>query len=543
MSLAFSPFPAGRPVGNLPLTTGASGKAEATAVPQQSPAAVEAFALLLAGLAGEAPAASGIDGLSDARPVAAAMPLPEALADAAPAPTASGLPWDMLSAAAEEAGRFAVAFQWPLPQQAQAAASLAPQPAELTGGDGPPATGALRPAAMTLAATVALPDPPQAMPDSSAPVEAAPPAAPSPALPTSSAPAAIPPQPPALSPGVTPPAPAGRAQPGGLPVMPETVQQSGAETPLSASLPAAASSLSGAVPGFIQAALPAAEPTQTNLPPPINETPPFPQASEATPRRLQPGTPSGRSMALAGSAILSTPSSAAMPRSVLPQETTAALPEPIEAEAADLPGLSLPAPQDGAAASSVVDKPSIPAAAFPSAAPAEHDSPINAPAQPVGVPHAPPSSSPVTAANPPPLQRAHIAAEAVPQVVMRAAQAQQDGVARISVDLRPPELGRVELQLTFRDGTVQVVMRAEQPDTFEALRQDRHHLEQQMAEAGLQLAAGGLDLQQGRLPRPEPEPVPRSPSAQAASDSDAAVEEAGDGPHPRAIDSLIDIIA
>jgi len=124
--------------------------------------------------------------------------------------------------------------------------------------------------------------------------------------------------------------------------------------------------------------------------------------------------------------------------------------------------------------------------------------------------------------------------------VLRMAQASQDGVESISVDLRPPELGRVEVQLTFRDNTVQVVMRAEQPETFEALRQERHNLEQQMADAGLQLGAGGLDLQQGRLSEPEPEAVARS---SAPAGAETAAEDMPADPRRPASDSLIDIIA
>ncbi|MFC3126117.1 flagellar hook-length control protein FliK [Pseudoroseomonas globiformis] len=140
-----------------------------------------------------------------------------------------------------------------------------------------------------------------------------------------------------------------------------------------------------------------------------------------------------------------------------------------------------------------------------------------------------------------PAHRPQIAAEAAPQLVLRLAQASKDGVDRISVDLRPPELGRVEIQLTFRDNAVQVVMRAEQPETFEALRQDRQHLEQQLADAGLQLGAGGLDLQQGRLPRPQAEaPGSTAGDADLAEAPEETKESMADR-RPIASDSLINI--
>jgi flagellar hook-length control protein FliK len=109
-------------------------------------------------------------------------------------------------------------------------------------------------------------------------------------------------------------------------------------------------------------------------------------------------------------------------------------------------------------------------------------------------------------------------------------------VESVSVDLRPPELGRVELRLTFQDGTVQVSMAAERGDTFEALRQDRAQLEQQMQQAGLQLSSGGLDLQHGHLPREAPEQQHVAPPPSVAEEEPAVTRP----PHS---DSLIDLIA
>ncbi|MCQ4159956.1 flagellar hook-length control protein FliK [Roseomonas sp. GC11] len=141
---------------------------------------------------------------------------------------------------------------------------------------------------------------------------------------------------------------------------------------------------------------------------------------------------------------------------------------------------------------------------------------------------------------------ARIAAEAAPQIVLRLADAAGKGQQTVSVELTPPELGRVELRLTFREGQVhQVVMAAERSDTFEALRQDRQSLLQQMEQAGLQLGQSGLDLQHGALPRQDTETA----EEQAFRLAQAAQERAGDlsaeaetPPRP-ASDSLIDIIA
>ncbi|EFH13682.1 hypothetical protein HMPREF0731_0093 [Pseudoroseomonas cervicalis ATCC 49957] len=143
---------------------------------------------------------------------------------------------------------------------------------------------------------------------------------------------------------------------------------------------------------------------------------------------------------------------------------------------------------------------------------------------------------------PPHLQR--IAAEAGPQLVLRLTQAAERGEETVSLALNPPELGRVELRLTFREGQVhQVVMAAERADTFEALRQERPGLLQQMEQAGLQLGQSGLDLQHGALPRSEDEAefATRTGRDAAAAADDPAAEAAA--PRRPASDSLIDIIA
>jgi flagellar hook-length control protein FliK len=150
-----------------------------------------------------------------------------------------------------------------------------------------------------------------------------------------------------------------------------------------------------------------------------------------------------------------------------------------------------------------------------------------------------PSMAPAAA---PLVLRPHQVAEAREQIVLRASSAAADGVETISVDLRPPELGRVELRLTFREGTVQVSMTAERAETFEALRNDRANLEQQMQQAGLQLGGGGLDLQHGRLAHRDAEQHGhRVPQVTEASAEDLA-DEALAATRPRS-DTLIDLIA
>jgi len=207
-------------------------------------------------------------------------------------------------------------------------------------------------------------------------------------------------------------------------------------------------------------------------------------------------------------------------------------PAPAAPRAAEAPP---PAPADAAPQGAV---PAVPdgATILPAALP----DPVAAPPPPPAVATAVTAPARGEAPQPQsaPLHRAPMS-EAAQQVAQHAVTAATDGVDSISVDLRPPELGRVELRLTFQDGTVQVAMAAERSDTFEALRQDRASLEQQMQQAGLQLGTGGLDLQHGRLPRPVPD-APATPRWTAEAGNSAEEIEAT---RPPRSDSLIDLIA
>jgi flagellar hook-length control protein FliK len=216
------------------------------------------------------------------------------------------------------------------------------------------------------------------------------------------------------------------------------------------------------------------------------------------------------------------------------------LPEAGAAESPNVPAGSVPAMPCGDGAPlplsrSASEQPDRPALLSP--APATDHAVVAGPALPETKAEASRQPAP-TALHAAP--RPHLPPETSHQIALRVATAAAAGVESVSVDLRPPELGRLELRLTFQDGTVQVSLAAERSDTFEALRQDRSQLEQQMQQAGLQLGGGGLDLQHGHLPREAPEQAQTlSPGAEH---NDLPEEDTNAGPRPRS-DSLIDLIA
>ncbi|MCI0754798.1 flagellar hook-length control protein FliK [Teichococcus vastitatis] len=502
MSVTFGqPLPGGNP-----LATGSANKGEGSRnlalgnVPVQDDGQ---FALLMAGLMG----GNSAVGMSVATSQQAGVPAVEE----APAktPASSGLPWDTLAAASEEAGRLAVAFQWPMPQQVQAA----------------PAIQDTAPVLLPMAQAAVQPTAEEVMPSVAAPVTT--PA--SETIRTSLAPALA------------------EAGPSRTQIASSLSQLSQTSIDLPASPPLAenATQLHKTDATVLPLADAAAGQNTT-------ATISLPQAPTA-PQNMEVAVVAAASAAATTVAEIVTPQGTAVTRAVSNLRAVAqekpvllvadsvadavetTLPDAVAAVSEALSAAALPLPQQGEKAASLDLKAADPVDAAATLAAASTQTPA---ARPLMSPQPLPSPHPAVP------QRAQLAAEAAPQLVMRVAQAQKDGVDRISVDLRPPELGRVELQMTFRDGMVHVVMRAEQPETFEALRQERHHLEQQMADAGLQLGAGGLDLQQGRLPQPEPEAESRRQGPVFASEGETAAEETSSaGPRPPASDSLIDIIA
>lgn len=73
------------------------------------------------------------------------------------------------------------------------------------------------------------------------------------------------------------------------------------------------------------------------------------------------------------------------------------------------------------------------------------------------------------------------------QISVKISKALQAGTDKISIQLRPAELGRVDVKLEMtHDGRVMTVVTAEKQDTLDLLRRDASELQKALADAGLQ---------------------------------------------------------
>lgn len=100
--------------------------------------------------------------------------------------------------------------------------------------------------------------------------------------------------------------------------------------------------------------------------------------------------------------------------------------------------------------------------------------------------------APTATANRPPPVPAHVVAD---QVAVNIQKGIAQGQDKITVNLRPQELGRVEIKMEVgHDGKLTAVVAAERPETLDMLRQDSRSLIQTLGEAGLQADENSLSF-------------------------------------------------
>ncbi len=70
----------------------------------------------------------------------------------------------------------------------------------------------------------------------------------------------------------------------------------------------------------------------------------------------------------------------------------------------------------------------------------------------------------------------------------------ENGIDTVTLELDPPELGRVRIKILFDDGNVKANMTVEKPDTYMMLQRDAQILERALQVAGIDSAAGSISF-------------------------------------------------
>ena len=131
---------------------------------------------------------------------------------------------------------------------------------------------------------------------------------------------------------------------------------------------------------------------------------------------------------------------------------------------------------------------------------------------------------------PAPAQHQHPAAQAravADQISVQISRALAAGMDRITIQLKPESLGRVEVKLELApDGRVTAAVTADNKNTLDLLQQDSRGLEQALRDAGLNADSGSLSYNL-RGHNPEAHDLPLAGSAVGAEDASEAVDEPG----------------
>ena len=86
------------------------------------------------------------------------------------------------------------------------------------------------------------------------------------------------------------------------------------------------------------------------------------------------------------------------------------------------------------------------------------------------------------------------AAAVVEQVAVKLHQQAQSGLDQLTIQLRPADLGRIDVKLQFHDGSVTGTIIADSQATLDLLQKDQRSLERALQESGLRTEQGSLSF-------------------------------------------------
>ena len=139
------------------------------------------------------------------------------------------------------------------------------------------------------------------------------------------------------------------------------------------------------------------------------------------------------------------------------------------------------------------------------------------------------------------------AREAVKQVTVQLTKGAQAGDSTVKIQLRPAELGKVDVKLEISNNTlVKAMVVVEKPETLELLQRDARILERALQDAGLKTNSGGLNFalndQGGSDQNQDNKDAPRNAVA-GSSQIDGAPIEAVTDQSNQAGDGLVNLMA
>ncbi|MBT5809106.1 MAG: hypothetical protein HOI19_01960 [Rhodospirillaceae bacterium] len=128
------------------------------------------------------------------------------------------------------------------------------------------------------------------------------------------------------------------------------------------------------------------------------------------------------------------------------------------------------------------------------------------------------------------------------QIAVQIRKAVDQGVDKIRIQLRPAELGRVEIKLDIgADGRVAASVSAERPETIELLQRDVRGLQQALQDAGLRADSGSLSFNLSGQNGEENAPSSGNDTADGETQTSDDATVADSAEPRRASDSLIDV--
>lgn len=142
------------------------------------------------------------------------------------------------------------------------------------------------------------------------------------------------------------------------------------------------------------------------------------------------------------------------------------------------------------------------------------------PATPVEAAHKPLAAAPaMPMVHLPPTEQVHLAITT----------ASSDGIDRITLQLDPADLGRVEVQMELaNDGKTQLHFTVDKAETLDALSRDARSLERSLQEAGIKADAGSMQFNLRQQPQPQFTDG-QSGDGQPRQQQHAAYDDAPDG--------------